>query len=102
MGMRGRRKVPLISASGGSIFQAAEKRLSAALPGPLTLSAAWQQVAPYSSRRHPSPLPVSSTGQAHCGVHANTPRASGGPARRAGADLAGAPVNGNSQDSTRL
>jgi hypothetical protein len=34
--------------------QAVEKRPSAALSGRLTVSAAWQEVAPYSSRRHPS------------------------------------------------
>jgi hypothetical protein len=34
--------------------QAAEKRPSAALSGRLTVLAAWQKVAPYSSRRHPS------------------------------------------------
>jgi hypothetical protein len=35
-------------------YQAAEKRPSVALSGRLTVSAAWQEVAPYSSRRHPS------------------------------------------------
>ncbi|MGA2467657.1 MAG: TRAM domain-containing protein [Thermodesulfobacteriota bacterium] len=44
--------------------QAVEKRPSAALSGRLTVLAAWQKVAPYSSRRHPSSFPVSSTGQA--------------------------------------
>ena len=35
-----------------SLWQAAEKGPSTALSGPLTISAAWQEVAPYSSRRH--------------------------------------------------
>ena len=56
--------------------QGAENRPSAALSGRLTLSAAWQGVAPYSSRRHPSSFPVSSTGQACCGVHPSTRRLS--------------------------
>jgi len=34
------------------ILQAAEKHPSAALSGRLTVLAAWQVVAPYSSRRH--------------------------------------------------
>jgi len=34
------------------ISQAAEKRPSASISGRLTISAAWQEVAPYSSRRH--------------------------------------------------
>jgi len=34
------------------IQQAAEKRPSASISGRLTLSAAWKEVAPYSSRRH--------------------------------------------------
>ena len=34
--------------------QVVEKRPSAALSGRLTASAAWQEVAPYSLRRHPS------------------------------------------------
>ena len=50
------------------LYQVAEKRPSAALSGRLTVLAAWQGVAPYSSRRHPSSFPVSSTGQACCGV----------------------------------
>jgi hypothetical protein len=33
--------------------QAVEKRLSAVLSGRLTVPAAWQEVAPYSSRCHP-------------------------------------------------
>jgi hypothetical protein len=33
--------------------KAAEKRPSAALSSPLTLLAAWQKVAPYSSQRRP-------------------------------------------------
>jgi hypothetical protein len=49
-------------------LQAVEKRPSAALSGRLTISAAWQKVAPYSSRRHPSSFPVSSTGRACSGV----------------------------------
>jgi hypothetical protein len=35
-------------------WQDAEKRPSAAVSGRLTVLAAWQEVAPYSSRRHPS------------------------------------------------
>jgi hypothetical protein len=38
------------------LIQAVEKRLSAAFPGRLTISAAWQEVALYSSRRHPSSI----------------------------------------------
>jgi hypothetical protein len=38
--------------------QADEKYPSAALSGRLTVSAAWQEVAPYSSRRHPSSLVI--------------------------------------------
>jgi hypothetical protein len=34
------------------LLQAAERRLSAPLSGHLTVSAAWQEVAPYSSRHH--------------------------------------------------
>jgi hypothetical protein len=34
--------------------QVAEKWPSAAVSGRLTVSAAWRQVAPYSSRHHPS------------------------------------------------
>jgi hypothetical protein len=41
-----------------TIEQAVEKRPSAALSGRLTISAAWQKVAPYSSRRHPSSFVV--------------------------------------------
>jgi len=36
------------------ILQADEKHPSAALSGRLTVSAAWQKVAPYPLRRHPS------------------------------------------------
>jgi len=39
-------------------LESVEKRPSAALSGRLTASAAWQEVAPYSSRRHPSPFVV--------------------------------------------
>jgi len=35
------------------IQQVAEKRPSTSMSGRLTLSAAWQEVAPYSSRRRP-------------------------------------------------
>jgi hypothetical protein len=37
---------------GLKVLQAAEKRPSAAISGRLTISAAWQEVALYSSRRH--------------------------------------------------
>jgi hypothetical protein len=40
------------------VRQTAEKRPSAALSGRLTVLAAWQEVAPYSSRRHPSSFVV--------------------------------------------
>jgi hypothetical protein len=40
------------------LYQAAEKRPSAALSGRLTVLSAWQDVAPYPSRRHPSSLVI--------------------------------------------
>jgi hypothetical protein len=52
----------LLLDSSSSPSQAVEKRPSAALSGRLTISAAWQKVAPYSSRRHPLSFLVSKHG----------------------------------------
>jgi hypothetical protein len=41
--------------------QDADKRPSAAFSGRLTALAAWQKVAPYSSRRHPRPSSLQRT-----------------------------------------